>query len=442
MVHKDLLPLNLDDAVMVSMASVGLSIAAGGGIGGGGILVPIFIIFGKFTPELAIPLSNITIFGGAIGNFYFNRRKSHPLCVGRPVIDYNLMSVFQPMIIIGAIVGTYINKVSPSLVTSVLLVFLLVYTTYKTVGKGLKQYKLENKGEILNPPAQSPTLNLEMITPGGDKDSTSMESSVPVVRRYLTMEDFNNNHPHSEMDESNRTIQKILAREYDFFPKVILGKISVMFSLVLVVTLLRKLAMECGTKIWWFIGFLNLPICLLTALSSRKDLLRDYLDKKEVKYTYLQGDIAWDENTTAKYPSIAILSGLCAGMFGIGGGIINGPLMLALNCLPEVASGTAATMILFTSSTATISFVAFDMLKVDYAILLFILGLVCTIFGQVVLNRIISKSGRRSLIALSMGTITGASAVLMSIQSVGSLLNGDGLKSSGICDSDIHHVNT
>ena len=31
MVHKDLLPLNLDDAVMVSMASVGLSIAAGGG---------------------------------------------------------------------------------------------------------------------------------------------------------------------------------------------------------------------------------------------------------------------------------------------------------------------------------------------------------------------------------------------------------------------------
>ena len=49
------------------------------------------------------------------------------------------------MIIIGALTGTYINKVAPPLVTSVLLVILLVRTTYSTIKKGVAQYKQENE---------------------------------------------------------------------------------------------------------------------------------------------------------------------------------------------------------------------------------------------------------------------------------------------------------
>ena len=116
--------------------------------------------------------------------------------------------------------------------------------------------------------------------------------------------------------------------------------------------------------------------------------------------------------------------------------------MLQLGCLPEVASGTAATMILFTSSTATISFIAFDMLQVDYGIVLFFLGLFCTIFGQLVVNKIIKKSGRRSLIALSMGTITGASVILMSFESLRVLMRGDSVEGNHICEDNaqgVHH---
>lgn len=61
------------------------------------------------------------------------------------------------------------------------------------------------------------------------------------------------------------------------------------------------------------------------------------------------GDIIWDERTTVLYPLWCSCAGLIAGMFGVGGGIVKGPLMLHLGVLPEVAAATSATMILFTS---------------------------------------------------------------------------------------------
>ena len=58
--HKKLLPLDTSDKVGFFCATIGLMIAAGGGIGGGGVLVPIYILVMKFSPKHAIPLSNIT----------------------------------------------------------------------------------------------------------------------------------------------------------------------------------------------------------------------------------------------------------------------------------------------------------------------------------------------------------------------------------------------
>lgn len=77
--HKPLWPLDSSDYAGLGFTIIGLMIAAGGGIGGGGILVPIFILVMGFTPKHAIPLSNITVFAGAIANNALNMSKRHPL---------------------------------------------------------------------------------------------------------------------------------------------------------------------------------------------------------------------------------------------------------------------------------------------------------------------------------------------------------------------------
>lgn len=108
--HKPLHPINGWDLAGVGLACVGLMIAAAGGIGGGGILVPLYILVLQFHPKHAIPLSNITIFGGAITNTVLNLSKRHP-DADRPLVDWDLILVMEPLTIGGALVGSFINKV-------------------------------------------------------------------------------------------------------------------------------------------------------------------------------------------------------------------------------------------------------------------------------------------------------------------------------------------
>ena len=107
---KHLLPL--DEYDYAGFASMGTftAIAAGGGIGGGGVLVPLLILVMGFAIKSAIPLSNITVLGGAIFHILRNVWRRHPN-VDRPLIDWNFISLMQPMLIAGAVIGSFINKV-------------------------------------------------------------------------------------------------------------------------------------------------------------------------------------------------------------------------------------------------------------------------------------------------------------------------------------------
>ena len=95
--HAPLFPLTTSDYYGFFFAIVGLMVAAGGGIGGGGMLVPIYILIFGFSPKHAIPLSNITVFGGAIANTLLNSRKRHPLA-DRPLVDWDLILVMEPLV--------------------------------------------------------------------------------------------------------------------------------------------------------------------------------------------------------------------------------------------------------------------------------------------------------------------------------------------------------
>jgi hypothetical protein len=142
-VHPDLFPLTSNDFTGFLCAVCGLVVAAGGGIGGGGILVPIYILVMGFSPKNAIPLANVTVFGGAVANTYLNSRKRHPLA-DRPMVDWDLIMIMEPLTIGGALIGAFLNKLLREEVLVVMLVLLLSSTAYTTLQKATKMYKIEN----------------------------------------------------------------------------------------------------------------------------------------------------------------------------------------------------------------------------------------------------------------------------------------------------------
>ena len=109
------------------------SFAASGGIGGGGMLVPIYLLLLK-AGDSAIPLSTVTVFGAAIANFVVIVRKRHPKA-DRPLIDYSSVTMFGLPSLPGSILGALLYIVLPFWLVTIFLIILLSFSSYRTLRK-------------------------------------------------------------------------------------------------------------------------------------------------------------------------------------------------------------------------------------------------------------------------------------------------------------------
>mmetsp|Transcript_14363 Transcript_14363/g.16301 ORF Transcript_14363/g.16301 Transcript_14363/m.16301 type:complete len:529 (-) Transcript_14363:125-1711(-) len=439
--HEPLFPLTETDYKGFFCAIIGLMVAAGGGIGGGGILVPIYILVMKFSPKHAIPLSNITVFGGSIANTLLNASKRHPLA-NRPLVDWDLILIMEPLTIAGALMGAFLNKLLKEEVLVFMLVLLLSFTAYNTLKKAIKMYKVESAQ--MKTASDAGLKESELTTVAAEVEEDNEEEAEGALLDDVEGQD-DDTEDGGMVDvglQENATLQKILEEE----KKTPMGNITllvVMFVVVLFINILKgggafpsPLGIKCGSKSFWVANAAMVGWIFTISLMARSYLLKQYHLKRSCGYKYVEGDIQWDEKATIIYPVICALAGFFAGMFGVGGGIVKGPLMLAMGVHPKVSSASSACMILFTSFTATTSFVVFGLLVPDYAIVCLSIGFIATYVGQVVLNYLMAKYQRNSYIAFSIGGVVLLSAFLMTIQSIVSMAEGHHSTSSGVCGKD------
>ncbi len=124
---------------------VGGIVSAAGGVGGGGLYVPVLILLGGLSSQAAVPVSTVIIFGNAFASLAFNAETRHPTA-DRPLIDLQVVLLLEPPTLTGAALGVLLNRVLPASVTFVLLVLILGLTTVRTTMRGcrlLKQRKAD-----------------------------------------------------------------------------------------------------------------------------------------------------------------------------------------------------------------------------------------------------------------------------------------------------------
>ena len=100
-----------------------------------------------FLAEAYSPKTKVAIFGVAIGSFVIIARTKHP-SAKRPIIDYDFAMLVEPTILVGSMLGVYLNVVFPSYLIIFFLVLLLSFTGYKTFKKGIEWYKKEKQSVL------------------------------------------------------------------------------------------------------------------------------------------------------------------------------------------------------------------------------------------------------------------------------------------------------
>lgn len=156
---------------------------------------------------------------------------------------------------------------------------------------------------------------------------------------------------------------------------------------------------------YWPIRVLPVPFygSLLVLFAWRNHL--DFLAKQALRFPFAKGDIQWTLRNTRQLSPIAIVSGTMSGMLGIGGGMVLGPLFIGLEVEPEVSTATTGFMLLFTGFAGTTEYLTVGRLPWRYLLWFGSLGVIGAQMGQRFVKRLISRSGRPSIVVLLLGGV-------------------------------------
>jgi uncharacterized membrane protein YfcA len=117
-----------------------------------------------------------------------------------------------------------------------------------------------------------------------------------------------------------------------------------------------------------------------------------------------------------------------AGLLGIGGGLILGPLLLDLGLHPIISTATSNFLVVFISAGTSMQFIIHGMMNFRY-------GLVCVVFstfgsyiGTLMIQRLLERTKRSSILIFSLSIVLGISTIFIPthtfIQIIHKLKNG------------------
>jgi uncharacterized membrane protein YfcA len=255
-----------------------------------------------------------------------NIRKRHPLA-DRPLINWDLILVMEPLTIAGALAGAFLNKILPEQFLTMMLVLLLSFTAYNSLKKAMKMYKAESRKlreQGLKPDGSKESELTKISQEEKDKD---MNQAGDELLEDMDLQEGENpggvgdGLPTDDGDEAHK-LETIIDEERGvpmFNVNILVG----LFVVVLAINLLKgggafpsPIGIVCGSQNFWIANAIMLGWIILISIYCRAYLVQRFELKHKVGYKYIEGDIQWDDRSTIIYPGICCLAGFFAGMFG------------------------------------------------------------------------------------------------------------------------------
>ncbi|WCJ20330.1 Sulfite exporter TauE/SafE family protein [Euphorbia peplus] len=372
--------LNPPSPIVLSaiLCFIAASISSAGGIGGGGLFIPILTIVATLDLKTASGFSAFMVTGSSVANVIYYVLISPKFGGKHNLIDYDIALLSQPCMMLGVSVGVICNIVFPEWVITVLFVVFLSWCTLKTCKNGFLLWGVESEDHLGN----------------GCENGVVESVKVPFLEGLK--------------------VEKKLGFPWEKFGVLIL--IWFAFSFIY---LLRgygngkglKITEACGVR-YWVISSLQIPlaiVCTVWIMMRRENRLNqttilqdiDALARRRIQENY-------------GFPLMALLAGILGGVFGIGGGMLISPLLLHVGIPPEVTAATCSFMVFFSSSMSAFQYSFSGMEHIDTVLIFAAICFVASVVGLLVVQRAIHEYGRASIIVFSVSTVMALSTVLIS----------------------------
>ncbi|CAN4086843.1 unnamed protein product [Withania somnifera] len=360
----------------------GAAFGSVGGVGGGGIFVPMLTLIIGFDPKTSTAISKCMITGAAGATIYYSLKLRHPV-LDLPIIDYDLALLFQPMLLLGISIGVVLNVLFSEWMVTILLIILFLAASIKAFFKGVETWKKET-----------------IIKEEAARRLTSNDAGEEVAYKLI---------PGGPKNDSTFTNAVYKAKEVSIVDNILWKDTTILIAVWIIILFLhvsKNYAPTCSTT-YWIISLLQLPIAVGASAYEAVCLYKG----SRVILSSGEAVTTWKVHQLILYCCCGILAGIVGGLLGLGGGFILGPLFLELGIPPQVSSATAAFVMIFSSSMSVIQYYLLGRFPVPYALYFIAVASIAALVGQHVVRRIISIVGRASVIIFVLALTIFVSAI-------------------------------
>ncbi len=169
------------------------------------------------------------------------------------------------------------------------------------------------------------------------------------------------------------------------------------------------------SAIYWLLAGAIIPLMFIMTVVTGIYLLDKHKKKVEVNYPFEHDDVNWNLRNVVLYPILCLIAGIAAGGLGVGGGMVQGPLLLELGLDASIATATSSLMVLFTSSITTLQFTVHGRLPIDYGLWYGFNGFLCALVGQFLISNPAKKYRKTFILVFSIFIVIVLSGILMGI---------------------------
>ncbi|KAL8094823.1 sulfite exporter TauE/SafE family protein 4-like [Apium graveolens] len=408
--HWPELEFNWRIVVATVMGFLGSGFGTVGGVGGGGIFVPMLTLIVGFDTKSAAALSKCMIMGASAASVWYNLRVPHP-CREVPILDYDLALLFQPMLMLGITIGVSLSVVFPYWLITVLIIILFLGTSSRSFFKGIEMWKEETllKKEMSKHP--------KTVNSRGELLIDTMYD--PLIPR------------------EEKTPMEIFL--FNLRWKRILALLAVWVSFLLL-QITKNDLLVCSTW-YWVLNLLQFPVALGVFGYEFVKLYTESKRRRNAGNTesVCEAAIEWTIPNLVFCALCGILGGTVGGLLGSGGGFILGPLLLEIGVMPQVASATATFVMMFSSSLSVVEFYLLKRFPIPFALYLMFVSVLAGFWGQLFIRKLIAVLKRASLIVFILSAVIFASALTMGVvgieKSIKMINNHEFMGFLGFCSS-------
>ncbi|KAL3500524.1 hypothetical protein ACH5RR_039617 [Cinchona calisaya] len=360
----------------------GAAFGSVGGVGGGGIFVPMLSLIVGFDPKSSTAISKCMIMGGAASTVYFNLKLRHPT-IDMPIIDYDLAVLIQPMLMLGISIGVDFNVIFADWMVTVLLIMLFIGTSTKAFLRGVETWKKETimkkeAAKRLEANGNGQEEAEYKLLPSGP--SNGMEKEAKPVKPEVHI------------------LENVCWKEF--------GLLVFVWIAFLALQIIKNHTSTCSA-VYWVVNLLQIPVSFGVSSFEAISLYKGW------RKIASKGDAGTNlkVHQLVTYCFFGVLAGIVGGLLGLGGGFIMGPLFLELGVPPQVSSATATFAMMFSSSMSVVEYYLLKRFPVPYALYFVAVTTVAAFIGQHVVRKIIILLGRASLIIFILAFTIFVSAI-------------------------------